>query len=118
SMAGGLLYAGGRRSVSVARRYRTLLLAMVIAVAPLTVVHSLAAAFPLSVLAGLGLAPMLTAQLSLVGALAPADAATEAFNWHRTATIAGAAIGSGLGGSLIDAHRANAAFLLGCVGVA
>jgi MFS family permease len=117
SMVGGLLYAGAPRPDSVASRYRTLLLAMVLAVAPLAIVHSLLAILLLSTVAGLGLAPMLAAQLSLIGALAPADTMTEAFAWHRTATIAGSAIGSGLGGALVDVHEANAALALGCVGV-
>ena len=60
---------------------------------------------------------MLSSQFSLVGALAPAGAATEAFTWHRGATIAGMAAGSTLGGSLIDAHGARGAFALGYAGV-
>ncbi len=91
---------------------------MAVAVAPLVAVHSLAAAFGLSVLAGLALAPMISCQFSLVGALAPEGTVTEAFTWHRAATIAGMAGGSALGGSLIDARGASAAFVLGCVSVA
>ena len=86
--------------------------------APLIAVHSLAAAYALSVLAGLGVAPMISCQFSLVGALAPAGTATEAFTWHRAATVAGMAAGSTLGGSLVDAHGAGGAFALGCAGVA
>ncbi len=93
-------------------------MAMAIAVAPLIVVHALAPVFVLSVLAGLCLAPMISCQFSLVGALAPEGTVTEAFTWHRAATVAGMAGGSALGGSLIDAHGAGAAFALGCVGVA
>jgi MFS family permease len=118
SMAGGLLYsaAGWRRPIGL--RYIALLLAMSAGVAPLIAAHALAAAYPLSVLAGLGIAPMLSCQLSLVGSLAPAGAATEAFTWHRGATIAGMAAGSTLGGSLIHAHGSSGAFALGCASVA
>ena len=91
---------------------------MAAGVAPLIATHALAAAYPLSMLAGLGIAPMLSCQFSLVGALAPPGAATEAFTWHRGATIAGMAAGSTLGGSLIDAHGASSAFALGCASVA
>ncbi len=118
SMAGGLLYSARSWRLAIGPRYRAMLLAMAIAVAPLSAVHSLAAAFVLSALAGLGLAPMLSCQVSLVGELASAGTATEAFTWHRAATIAGMAVGSALGGSLIDVHGAGAAFALGCTGVA
>ena len=118
SMAGGLAYSARRWRGSIEPRYAMLLAAMAAGVAPLIAVHALAAAYPLSVLAGLGVAPMLSCQFSLVGALAPAGAATEAFTWHRGATIAGMAAGSTLGGSLIDAHGAGGAFTLGCAGVA
>jgi hypothetical protein len=118
SMAGGLIYSavGWRRPIGL--RYIGLLLAMAACVAPLIAAHALVAGYPLAVLAGLGMAPMLSCQFSLVGALAPAGAATEAFTWHRGATIAGSAAGSTLGGSLIGAHGAAGAFALGCAGVA
>jgi MFS family permease len=117
SMAGGLLYSVRSWRLAIAPRYSALLLAMAVAVAPLAAVHSLALAFLLSAIAGLGLAPMLSAQFALVGALARAGTATEAFTWHRAATIAGMAGGSALGGALTDAHGASAAFALGCTGV-
>jgi MFS family permease len=118
SMAGGLLYSTRSWSLSPGARYRALLLAMALAVAPLAAVHALGVAFPLAALAGLCLAPVLSAQFALVGALASEGTATEAFTWHRAATIAGMAAGSALGGSLIDAHGAGGAFALGCTGVA
>ena len=91
---------------------------MALAVAPLIAVHSLAAVFGLSVLAGLALAPMISCQFSLVGALAPEGTVTEAFTWHRAATVAGMAGGSALGGSLIDTRGPGGAFALGCASVA
>lgn len=117
SMAGGLLYSARSWQGAIAPRYRMLLFAMAIAVAPLMAVHSLLAAYPLSALAGLGLAPMLSAQFSLVGALTPAGATTEAFAWHRAATIAGMASGSALGGTLASTHNTGATFALGCTGL-
>jgi predicted MFS family arabinose efflux permease len=118
SMAGGLVYSAISWRRPIGLRYIGLLLAMAACVAPLIAAHGLAAGYPLAVLAGLGMAPMLSCQFSLVGTLAPAGAATEAFTWHRGATIAGSAAGSTLGGSLIDAHGAAGAFALGCAGVA
>jgi MFS family permease len=118
SMTGGLLYAARSWTVPLARRYAMLLGAMTCAVAPLIAVPPLAAAFALSVLAGLALAPMITCQFALVGALAPEGTVTEAFTWHRAATVAGMAGGSAVGGSLIDVRGPGAAFALGCAGVA
>jgi MFS family permease len=118
SMAGGLLYSARSWHLALGQRYMALLLGMAIAVAPLIAAHSLAAGFVLAALAGLGVAPMLSAQFSLVGALAASDTTTEAFAWHRAATIAGMSGGSALGGSLIDTHGASGAFALGCASVA
>jgi predicted MFS family arabinose efflux permease len=118
SMIGGLVYFARTWRLPIAPRYRLTLAVMTLAVAPLIASHSLTAGFLLSAVAGLALAPMLSAQLSPVGALARPDSTTEAFTWHRTATIAGMAAGSALGGLLIDTHGAGAAFALGCTGVA
>jgi MFS family permease len=118
SMAGGLLYSATSWRRPIGLRYIGLLLALAVGVAPLIVAHSLLAGLLLSALAGLGVAPLLSCQFSLVGALAPVGTATEAFTWHRGATIAGMAGGSTLGGSLIDAHGAPGAFALGCASVA
>jgi hypothetical protein len=118
SMTGGLAYSARSFSLALSRRYVALLAAMALAVAPLIAAHSLAAAFPLSFLAGLALAPMISCQFSLVGALAPEGTVTEAFTWHRAATVAGMAGGTAVGGSLIDARGVGAAFALGCAGVA
>ena len=71
-MTGGLIYSARSWKLEIGRRYTVVLMAMAIAVAPLIAVHSLAAVFGLSVLAGLALAPMISCQFSLVGALAPA----------------------------------------------
>lgn len=118
SMAGGVLYSARGWQLAMGLRYPALLLSMAVAVVPLTAVRSLPAGYPLAAIAGLALAPMLSCQFSLVGALAPAGTSTEAFTWHRAATIAGMAAGSALGGSLIQARGAGAAFALGVSGVA
>ena len=67
---------------------------------------------------GLCVAPMLSSQFSLVGALAPAGAATEAFAWHLAATVGGIAAGTALGGVLIQATSAKGAFVLACAAAA
>lgn len=116
SMAGGLLYSARSWQGSIASRYPSILLAVEALLAPLVLAHSLAAAVVCSAVAGLGVAPMLACQFSLVGALAPPGTTTEAFTWHRGATVAGIALGSALGGSLIDRVDVSASFALGCSG--
>jgi MFS family permease len=118
SMIGGLIYSARSWRLPIGRRYSAMLMAMALAVAPLIAVHALAPVFALSVLAGLALAPTISCQFSLVGALAPEGTVTEAFTWHRAATIAGMAGGSALGGSLVDSRGVGGAFALGCVSVA
>jgi MFS family permease len=118
SMAGGLLYAARSWGASMGRRYMLILLAVELSMAPLLGVDSLVAALLFSAVAGLGVAPMLSCQFSLVGSLAPAGTTTEAFTWHRAATVGGIAGGSALGGALIDAIGTSGPFALGCTGAA
>lgn len=118
SMAGGLLYGAiGWRS-SIASRYGAVLVGAGLVMAPLIVAGSLPAGIALSAVSGLGVAPMLSCQFSLVGALAPAGSTTEAFTWHRAATVGGIAAGSALGGALVQGVGVYAAFALGCAGAA
>jgi MFS family permease len=118
SMLGGLAYTARSWRLSIGSRYTAILLAVEISMTPLIVVHSLPAGLLFSVVAGLGVAPMLSSQFSLVGALAPAGTTTEAFTWHRAATVGGIAGGSALGGALVDTGGVSAAFALGCTGAA
>jgi hypothetical protein len=118
SMLGGLAYGARSWRQPVAARYVVVLLGLELAMAPLVIAHSLLAAVPLSALAGLGVAPMLSCQFSLMSALAPTNATTEAFSWHRAATVGGIAAGSALGGALVDAAGVGTAFALGCTGAA
>ena len=118
SMAGGVIYSARSWRSAVGTRYARVLLAVAVMVAPLMFVDSLAAALVFSVFAGLGIAPMLSSQFSLVGSLAPEGATTEAFAWHRGTTVAGIALGTALGGSLVERSGASGAFALGCAGAA
>jgi MFS family permease len=118
SMLGGLLYTSHSWRTSIGSRYAVVLLGVQLAMAPLVLVDSLPAGVIFGALAGLGIAPMLSCQFSLVGALAPVGSTTEAFTWHRAATVAGIAGGSALGGALIDTRGVGAVFALGCTGAA
>lgn len=116
SMVGGLLYAARSWHTPVSSRYAPLLIGAGLVMAPLIFADSLPAGVMLSAVAGLGVAPMLSSQFSLVGALAPAGSTTEAFTWHRAATVGGIAAGTALGGALVQGLGVSAAFLLGCTG--
>jgi MFS family permease len=118
SMAGGIAYSAHTAKAPKGNRYAVVLLAVEILVIPLVLVGSLAAALLFSVVAGLGIAPMLSCQFSLVGALAPDGTTTEAFSWHRGTTVAGIALGSALGGSLVAALGASGPFALAGTGAA
>jgi MFS family permease len=118
SMAGGILYTAHGSDRAGRARYQRILLAVELLVAPLVLVSSLPAALLFSVVAGLGIAPMLSCQFSLVGAMAPAGTTTEAFSWHRGVTVAGIALGSALGGWLIDRIGPTGAFALSASGAA
>jgi predicted MFS family arabinose efflux permease len=115
TMVGGLAYGTrGWRSPMTAR-YPALLLIVAITTAPLILARSLPAAIPLSLLAGVGYAPMLACQYSLVGALTARDVATEAFAWSSSALIAGLAAGNAIAGPLVQPGGIGHAFALGCL---
>jgi MFS family permease len=102
SMAGGLIYGSRIWRARMTVRYPTLLFLVALSTVPLIFAHTLAAAIPLSVLAGIGLAPTLACQYSLVAAVAAIKAATEAFAWTSTALVAGLAAGNAITGALVE----------------
>jgi MFS family permease len=102
SVAGGLWFGARVVSVSLPRQYRWLLLGVTIGLAPLTAASSPWVLGALLFLGGTAIAPTLTVQNSLVGALAPAHATTEAFTWLSTMATGASAVGAALGGALVD----------------
>lgn len=116
SLCGGVLYGARSWVRSLGARHERLLLGLFVLLAPLLLARSLGAAIALSLLAGLGLAPIFSCQYMLVGALAPRGAIAEAFNWHVAALVAGIAAGSALSGALVDAVGVRGCIALGCLG--
>jgi MFS family permease len=102
SVAGGLWFGARVVSVSLPRQYRWLLLGVTIGLAPLTAASDPWVLGALLFLGGTAIAPTLTVQNSLVGALAPAHATTEAFTWLSTMATGASAVGAALGGALIE----------------
>ncbi len=102
SVAGGLWFGARVVSASLPRQYRWLLLGVTIGLAPLAAASSPWVLGALLFLGGTAIAPTMTVQSSLVGALAPAHATTEAFTWLSTMATGASALGAALGGALID----------------
>jgi MFS family permease len=102
SVSGGLWFGARVVSVTLPRQYRWGLLGVTIGLAPLAWVSSPWALGALLFLGGTAIAPTLTVQNSLVGAIAPVHATTEAFTWLSTITVGASAVGAAVGGGLID----------------
>jgi MFS family permease len=102
SVIGGLWFGARVLSTSLPRQYRLLLLGVTIGLAPLAWISSPWALGVLLFLGGTAIAPTLTVQNTLVGAMAPVHATTEAFTWLSTITVGASAIGAALGGALIE----------------
>jgi hypothetical protein len=115
SMIGGVAYGARVWRSPLTARFPTLLMAVTITTAPLIFAGSLAVAIPLSLLSGVGFAPTLGCEYTLVGALSPRETAAEAFGWISTALVAGIAAGNAVTGPLVQAGRVNDAFGLACL---
>jgi MFS family permease len=102
SVGGGLWFGARVLSVSLPRQYRWGLLGVTIGLVPLAVVSSPWVLAALLFLGGTAIAPTLTVQNNLVGAIAPAHATTEAFTWLSTIAFGASAVGAALAGALID----------------
>ena len=102
SMLGGLWYGTRRWRGAAERRLPVLLAILAVAVAPLALADSIPAMAALLLLAGAPIAPMATTAYLLVDALAPPGTLTEAFTVTTTAGIAGAALGNGAAGALVE----------------
>jgi MFS family permease len=115
SLIGGLTYGSRLVRTQVTARYVGLTLLVAATTAPLIFADSVAAALPLSLLAGVGFAPLMACQYTLVGALADRRAVTEAFAWTSTALVSGIAGGNAIGGVLVQGGGISRAFAFGCL---
>jgi MFS family permease len=115
SLIGGLTYGGRLGRTRMTARYVWLMLLVAATTAPLIFAGSLAAALPLSLLAGVGFAPLMACQYSLVSALADRRSVTEAFAWTSTALVGGIAGGNAVGGALVQGGGIARTFAFGCL---
>jgi predicted MFS family arabinose efflux permease len=115
SIIGGLAY-GSRDWPGTPRAHTLLLLPLVgIGFAVLTPVGSVTVMYPVVVIAGVGIAPALTALARLVGLHAPPGSTTEAFAWLGAATALGGATGVAVAGVIADHYSASTGFCIAAV---
>ncbi len=110
SAAGGLAYGGRSWGAPLARQFVVVLLVMGSGIAPLALVRSEWLFAPLSLLAGIVMAPALIIQAMLVAKIAAPGHSTEAFTWASTALLAGVGLGTAGGGWLVERWGSPATF--------
>ena len=110
SAIGGLVYGGVHIGLAPERQLRSLLAALVVPLAAHVVIVSAGWLSLAAFVAGLCIAPTLTAVTLLVSTYAPARYATEAFTWSTTCIVSGIGAGNALGGVLIERFTPPAAF--------
>lgn len=115
SAAGGIAYGGLALRSPVERQLTWMLALLALPIA----LHALVAspwllALP-AIVAGLLVAPSISAVSILVATHAPARHATEAFTWQMTAIVSGVGAGMAVGGALVDRYGPSATFLLAAV---
>ncbi len=115
SLLGGLAYGTRPWRSRLTTRYPAFMLLVALTTAPLIFASGLAASLPLSLLAGVGLAPTMACQYALVSAVAGLRTATEAFAWSNTALVAGVAAGNATAGPLAQGGGITRTFVLACL---
>ena len=111
SATGGLLYGARHWSGSAGRRFARLAALLPIGYLPLALAPSMGVMFGLALLAGLCIAPTLTAGNQIAGDVAPSGAETEAYTWPITSLVIGLSIGNWSAGAIVEAVDLQAAFL-------
>jgi MFS family permease len=115
SLTGGLWYGSRAWRISLARRYRMLLVTGVACTAPLIAAATIPEGMICSLLAGLTIAPVFSCQYALIGRVVTPGSETEAFTWVAAALVAGLALGSALGGAAIGSLGFSAPFVISCL---
>jgi MFS family permease len=119
SLLAGLAYGAFGHRVTPATAYERGMLVLPLVTMPLALAGSFAAMVPLTLLAGVAVAPLLTAANQVIGEVAPRGALIEAYTWPTTALVIGVTSGNAASGAVIEAFDWRAAFVLaGAVGAA
>jgi len=115
SAAGGLLYGARSWGLPLVERWPRLMLACGAAFLPLALAPSIALMAVLAMVSGVLIAPLITAGNELIGFVAPAGVATEAYTWGTMALVAGVSAGNATAGALSEGPGWESAVL--CAGV-
>ena len=108
-MLGGPLYGAIDWRGRLARRYAVLTTLVPLGFLPLLLTPSFGLMIPLSLAAGLSVAPVLTAGNQVVGDVAARGTETEAYTWPTTALVTGVASGNAAAGGLVTHTSIEAA---------
>src|SRR6266545_5501295 len=109
---GALWYGGRRWSIPVRQQYPWALAALAASLVPIALARGFPDMVLCMLLAGLVVAPVGVLAMQLIAFVAPAETRTEAFGWQNTASYAGFALGSSLGGLAIDSFGYRLAALV------
>jgi MFS family permease len=116
SATSGILYGARSWRSPLDRRYLLALVALAVGVVPVLLATSVVAMAPAAFVAGLAISPTLIASFGLVEQIVPPSARTEGFTWLNSGLGVGVAVGSALGGRIVDGPGARAAFLTSLAG--
>src|SRR6266545_516136 len=114
---GALWYGGRRWSIPARQQFPWALAALATSLVPIALARGLPDMALCMLLAGLVVAPVGVLAMQLIAVVAPPETRTEAFGWQNTASYAGFALGSSLGGLAIDSLRYRLAALVPSVAV-
>ncbi|WP_299953368.1 MFS transporter [uncultured Modestobacter sp.] len=118
SLVAGLAYGVLRLPGTLVTRFLGCALLFAVAAQTLYLVSSLTLLIGLAFLAGLTIAPVLVAGMSLVESRVPRAALTESLTWTSTGLTVGVTAGSALAGTAVDRWGAEAAFAVPALGAA
>ncbi len=112
SAVGGFIYGALHSTLSLERQFTIALAIMSLPLFLHGVIDQNILFALVAFLAGVCIAPALTAQTLLVSRIAPAKYATEAFTWSSTFIVTGLGIGMAAGGAIAESYHIRAPFVL------
>ena len=115
STLGGLWYGTRRPKRSLARRWLELNVLLALGMLPLQLAWGVPMMAVACAVAGLSLAPLLSASWALIERVAPAGKVTDANTWYHTAMFAGTALGVAGAGMVVERVGIEAALAAPCV---
>jgi predicted MFS family arabinose efflux permease len=118
SLVAGLAYGVARLPGTLVTRFVASGVLFAVAAQSLHLVSSLTTLVGIAFLAGLTIAPVLVAGMSVVEARVPRAGLTEGLTWTSTGLTVGVTAGSALAGTAVDEWGAEAAFAVPAVGAA